>query len=438
MRVTDTIQNQNLILDTQELIVSAIRQDFGTKNIQIAAYELPVIEEFDPLGMAFYTYAILETEYISQELASNPDTWKYWVESRLDNNLLTPYADTELSALGLILYALSDKQKLPENAYKFVDIANEHFSETKGIYQNFMATVLVGLGVGVVDSENPLFLKISKYIESKLQNNRQNIFNDPKNLIVTYWWSKQTENEELRSVVRNDCIERFKREDYLARDICYIAYVLLEEIKIFPRSERKNIKEFIEKSLQFIRNYTIERDFDLPKEVSGEYGSDIALGDQFSQDLYGYPSKPRLSRILLSVGLLIDQKYARQPYLFDGTEQWLSRGVGAFGYATFFAFWSFTVIRLWGLTNFGGFKTDFQSQQTSLFILGLGKILLSSFMVAFAIALSLMGVLMFYHLLKDSQIRHVVALKKSLQFIWKIALVDLMVAILINFLTSTN
>lgn len=439
MSVTNTIQNQNLILETQELIVSAIRKDFGTKNIQIAAYELPVIEEYDPLGMAFYTYAILETEYISQELASNPETWKLWAQSRLDDRLQTPYIDTELPALGLILYVLAGKQKLPENSSKFISLVEEHFSDTKGIYHNFMSTVLAGLGIAVIDDKDPLFLRISKYIESNLLDHRQDIFNDPKNFVATYWWSRQTGNEELRNLIRNECVERFRRESYLARDICYIAYVLLEEIKSFPRSERKQIKGFIEKSLQFIRNYTIEKDSDLPREVSGEYGFDIALSDEYSQDLYGYPSKPRLSRILLSIGLLIEQRYIRQPYLFDGTEQWLSRGVGAFGYASFFAFLSFLVIQLWVFTNFGGnFKTDFQSQQNSLILLGVGKVLLSSFLIALGTALGLMAVLMLYHLLKDSQVRHLDALRKSWKLTTKIVLGELILAILVNLLTSIS
>lgn len=430
--------NPNFVYETQEFIVSAISDDFNNVDFSIVGQDLLVFEREDPLGMAFYIFALLETDYISQEFTSKPEDWKYWLETRLENEIPTPYVDTELSALGLIVYALSRKEELPENISSFLTLVDEHFSETSGIYKNYLASVLVGLGVSRLTNNEKTLEKIENYIRNQLENSKKNIFNDPKNLVVTYLWSKETSNKQLSKSIRLEVFDRFEKENYLDRDILYLAYILFEEIGTFNRKERREIKRFIEESLRFIRDYTLENKSHNSAAIMSEYGKDIAFEyNEDVRDIYGYPSKPALSRILLSIGLLIEQKYINSPHLFDGSEQLLRKATAMLAYFVIFFGIGFLVFWGWGTLDFlNDHKTNFQTEELLNYILGFVKIIASTLLLVIALLLVTMALLVPYYLFRSMEINHSEALKKSLSVTKKYAgPAELLFAIAVELLT---
>lgn len=429
--------NRNLVYETQDLIVSAISQDFNNVGFSIADYDSFAFEQEDPLGMAFYTFAILETDYKSQEFTYKPDYWKYWMESRLESVIPTSYIDTELSAMGLILYALSRRQVLPDNAEKFIELVDDHFSETTGIYKNYLASVLVGLGISRLTGNEQLLTKIKDYINNQLTDHRINIYNDPKNLVVTYLWSKEFEDAQLRNSIKTEVFNKYETENYLDRDIIYLAYILIEEIGTFSRVKRQDIKLFIEESIKFIRNYTLEGRSAISPAITGAYGNDIALESPEMQDIYGYPNKPILSRILLSLGLLIEQKYVNSPHIFDGSEQLLRKTSAVVSYLIIFMSAGLLIFWCWGTADFiNNFKTNFQTQALSGYAVGLLKVITSTLLLVISLFFMVMATIVPYYLLRNIEIKHTEALIKGWDFARKYVWYELGAGILINILTS--
>lgn len=432
----ETVINPEFVFETQELIVSAISQDFNNIDVSIAGHNSFNFESEDPLGMAFYIFAILETDYTSQEFTYKPEYWKYWMESRLDSDIPTPYVDTEIAAMGLILYSLARKQVFPVNSIKFIRLVDEHFSESSGIYKNYITSVLAGLGISRLNNNESLLVKITGYIKKQLDERKKSIFNDSKNIVVTYLWSKEIKDDQMRSSARQEAFERFKSKSYLDRDMVYLAYLLLEEIKEFSREERREIKIFVIESLRFIRNYTLETQSLSSAEVS-EHGANIALQNADLQNIYGYPNKPILSRVLISVGLLIEQKYVGSPHLFDGSEQILRKYSAAAGYflplilISFLGFWAWQSFDL-----INDFKNDFQTKEFFKIAIGVTKVFFSTLLLLIGLFTTSLAVLIPYYLISDIEINHKAAIKKSLNFNRKAVGVEAFLAILINLFTS--
>lgn len=347
------------LVETHNIIVNAMRRDFANiSSITIGDYTVGDVEEQDPLGLAFYTYAMLKTGYVNQEIGSLTVTWKLWVDEKLRQDQYGSYIDTELASLGLILYALAPQEQLPDNYNSFIHLVERHFSDTKGIYKNFLATVMVGLGVSQIAREGDLFSRIQRYLDEQLRNCWGRVFNDTKNYVTVYWWSREVNADDVLEKLRNECLQRLHNQDYLVRDIVYISYVLFEEVSAFPRYERPKIKDIVEQSLRFIRDYTIESD--LSSELINEYGQDVALASRAIQDQYGYPIKPRLSRILLSVGHLTERRYFQHKYLLDNADQQKRRWLRIALYAPTLCLISVLIFWLgmkWGVI--GNFKDDF-------------------------------------------------------------------------------
>lgn len=433
---TSTSFNSDVVYRTHDLIASAIREDFSNTDLTIGNYESYVFEKDDPLGMAFYQFAILETGYRSQELSANPETWNLWLENRLDNEIPTPYIDTELSAMGLVFYALSRKEIKPINSYKFIKLADENFSNESGIHNNFLATVLVGLGISKLENNGEVFSKFNRYIDTKVNDHRKSLFNDSKNLVVTYLWSKEAKNSKLREDIRLEVFNRYSTKSYLNRDIVYLAYILIEEIKSFSRSKRVEIKSFIEESLKFVVDYTLEGRY-LSNDVKKEYGDDIAFGDSQQWEIYGYPSKPPLSRIILSLGFLIRHRYVSSPNIFNSWEQILNKSTSVFAFFLIFAGLGLGSLYLWGtLEIINDFKVDFATQEFIRIVLGLVKAAFSSVLLTIGITLLITAVLLSYNIIKDVEINITRSITKTKEKILPLIRVELALAILVNILTS--
>ncbi|HWS99706.1 MAG TPA: hypothetical protein VN256_05475 [Pyrinomonadaceae bacterium] len=317
------------LLDTHNVIVTAIRNDFaGVASVTVGDCTLADVDDHDPLGLAFYTYAILETGYTNQELAFLPDTWRYWVEEKVNYGRVSSYTDRDLAALGLAIFALCQHRTCPEVNGRFGRMVEKFFSPDRGLFDNFLATVLVALGLSKLPAEDDLYRQFVRCIDAQLKNHADAIFNDAKNLVVAYMWAKHTQAEDLRPKLRQACLQKASGDDCLPRDLVYVTYILFEEIEKLSRDERALVRTWVKDSLRFIRTYSVEAGF--PSEVLEEFGGDVALATPDIMRQYGYPVRPRLSRILLSVGHMMEQRFVLNPHLLQTDEQrkkaWL-RGI---------------------------------------------------------------------------------------------------------------
>lgn len=317
------------LLDTHNVIVNAIRNDFaGVASVTVGDCTLADVDDHDPLGLAFYTYAILETGYSNQELAFLPDTWRHWVEEKVTCGRVSPYTDRDLAAIGLAVFALCEHRTCPDVSGRLAPLVEQYFSPDRGLFDNFLATVLVALGLSKLPAEADLYRQFARCVDAQLRDHPAAIFNDSKNIVAAYMWAKHTQAEGLLPKLTQVCLDRAAADDILPRDLVYVAYVLFEQIEKLPRDQRARVGQWVSDSLKFIRMYSSEAG--IPPEVVEEYGGDIALAKPDVMRQYGYPIRPRLSRILLSLGHMMEQRYTLKPYLLQTEEQrkraWL-RGI---------------------------------------------------------------------------------------------------------------
>ncbi|HEV2912859.1 MAG TPA: hypothetical protein VGX92_06035 [Pyrinomonadaceae bacterium] len=327
------------LLDTQNIIINAIRDDVGAvAHVTVGDCTLPIVDEHDPLGLAFYTYALLETGYTNQELASFIDSLHYWVEEKLSEGSISPYTDRDLGAIGLIVFALCKHRSCPDVSGKFAPLAEKYFSDYHGLFDNFLATVLVALGLNKLPSETQLYphlyQRFTKYINSQLRDNSHIVLNDAKNAVVAYIWADETNTADLLRILRQVCFNRASREDTHPRDLVYLTYVLFEEIENLPPDQKLKVKEWVEDSLRFIQTYSLEAGFS--RDILDEFKEDVALAPLDVRRHYNYRVRPRLSRILVSIGHLIEQRYTSKPHLLLTEEQEKRQWQRVVVYPTFF------------------------------------------------------------------------------------------------------
>jgi len=302
------------LLDTHNIIVNAIRDDVAAADcITVGDCTRADVDDHDPLGLAFYTYALLETGYTNQELASFIDSWRYWVEETVSDGIVSPYTDRDLAAIGLIVFALCKHRTCPDVNGRLTPLTEKHFSDNRGLFDNFLATVLVALGLRRLPAEAALHERFARYVNAQLRDHADTIFNDYKNVLVAYMWAKEIQAEDLLRKVRQAALNGVSREDILPRDLVYLTYVLFEEIENLPRAEKLRVKECVVESLRFIQTYSFEAGFS--RDILEEFRDDIALSPVDVMRQYGYSRRPRLSRILLAVGHMIEQRYALKPHL---------------------------------------------------------------------------------------------------------------------------
>jgi hypothetical protein len=303
--------------------VDAIRQDFSTVNsMTFAGHRVATLDDHDPLGVAFYVYALLRTNLIGLENYAYPDTVRMWAEERVSEEQLSAYHDRDLGALGLIAYSFCKYKKCPDIDARFASLAKSYFHDNRGLFDSFLTNVLVALALKTLNIDPDLYEKLARYINTQLRDRPTVIFNDAKNLVIAHLWAKETGSESVLRSIRNECLERATQEYILPRDQVYTAYVLLEEIKQLPRSERPKIKTCIEDSLRFIQNTSIDSSFG--SDILEQYSYDAVLSP-ITMSQYGHSPRPRLSRILLSVGLIIRERYTREAHLLFSSKAQVKR-----------------------------------------------------------------------------------------------------------------
>lgn len=309
------------LLEAHNVIVDAITSDVSTiENHTLFGSTAADFDSHDSLGIAFYLYACLESDYINLELKSLPDVALFWAEDKVNNGDIYPYIDKDLASIGLVSYALCKYRACPDIRERFTSLVEPHFDSNKGIFSNFLASVLVALGLRAISSQTSLLKKLEKYIDNQIKNNTHIVFNDPKNLVAAHLWAKELHLSDITNLLVRECMDRASKEDTFSRERVYYSYILLDNVNAIPRRQRHLVKEWIEESLNFIHTYSVESVFS-PSSIVDEYSYDVMTKPEMMNH-HGYSSRPRLSRIMLSIGLLIDRKYTlNAPDLFNTENQ---------------------------------------------------------------------------------------------------------------------
>jgi hypothetical protein len=310
------------VLEAHNVIVEAITNDLSTiDNFTLSGVTATSFDGHDSLGSAFYFYAYLKSGYVSLQFNLPPPTMLLWIQDKVHRGDIFPYIDKEAAAIGLGIYALCKYHKgCPDVREEFASLIEPHFVSSRGLYGNFLASVMVALGLRAVGSDASVLEGLKTYIDYQLRNNPNTVFNDPKNLVVAHMWAKEIQAEDILRAIVNEAMDRSSREETLPRDRVYYSYVLFEEIRTIPRKERYRVKEWIEESLSFLYATSIESVF--PPGVVDAYNHDVVTTPA---GMRGYPVKPRLSRIMLSVGLMIDRKYDSEGSLLFSNQNQLLR-----------------------------------------------------------------------------------------------------------------
>lgn len=301
--------SQTRFYDAHNVIVDVISQD-----VQM----MEDFDEHDPLGIAFYVYGLLKTGYTSFALGSLPDAARFWVEEKVTSGVISPYTDRDLAAIGLITFALCRCGTCPGiSEEKFISLVEPHFDSNRGLFDSFLATVLVGLGLKEVVPRSSLYDRFAACTNAQIRDHANTVFNDPKNLVVAHIWAVETQATDVLQTLRHECTMRASRKDCLPREQVYLSYVLLEEASRMPRSERSKVKRWIEESLRFIQTYSMESGF--ARDIVEEYSYDVVSKPEVMEH-YGHSARPRLSRMMLSIGLMVERRYSSDARLLFSRE----------------------------------------------------------------------------------------------------------------------
>jgi hypothetical protein len=272
------------------------------------ASSLITIDDHDPLGIAFYVHAITECKFASHETNDLAIAARFWVDDKLKGAPLSTYKDRDIAAIGLLLYTfqLHGAEKATDSS--FAGIVEPFVDSCGAIFCNFFTSLLVGLALQNTNPEADVTKRVVEYVDDELQRNWASIVNDPKNLVIAYWWGRETHQQAVvDSLLVN--AKQIAAEIQPGMDsVVYASYVLLEEAEKMTRKERSTIRDMVEASLRAINNYTTEA---LTPTLVEFYGKDASTS-QDTLETYGQETKPRLSRILISIGLIMQFSYSRK------------------------------------------------------------------------------------------------------------------------------
>lgn len=322
--------------DAHNVIVNAISEDLRMVGD---------FDDHDPLGIAFYVYGLLKTGYTNLVLDSFPDAARFWVEEKVSSGVVSSYMDRDLAAIGLITFALCKYGTRPNiSEKKFISLVEPHFENNRGLFDSFLTTVLVGLGLRALISQSNLYGRFAAYINAQIRDHANTVFNDPKNLVVAHLWAKETQATDILQILRQECTARASREDCLPRERVYLSYVLLEEANRVPRSERSKVKRWIEESLRFVQTYSMESGF--APDIVEQYSYDVVSKPEVLEQ-YGHSARPRLSRIMLSIGLMLERQYSSSARLLFSRQTQLESILRGTVYPLFLLILAALIFWLW-------------------------------------------------------------------------------------------
>ena len=333
-----------LLPEAHNSIVHAITNDLSVVNDHsIGEVSFARLEDYDPLGIAFYVYAILRTGYKNLTTDSFPDLARFWIEEKVKSGDILPYVDRDLAAISLTAFSLHKFQaSCPSIREEFLALATQYFDGNRGFFNSFFHSAIVSLGVSVLAPTSTLNQPLQAFLKRQILDHSNVVFNDSKNFLACHLWAREGKSEELINKLITECLDRSRREDCTLRDQVYYTYVLLEEVERVPREFRGEVQKLCESSLDYIRMYSVETGY--PSEVLAEYAEDVALSSQHKH-LQSFSVTPRLSRILLSAGLIIDRLYSLKAHAFFSKKAQWERALRGIGYPAAFLFLTFLVLR---------------------------------------------------------------------------------------------
>jgi len=313
--------SQAMFDEIHNVIVSAICED-----VQM----VKDFDDHDPLGLAFYVHSLLRTGYTHLLLDSLPDAARFWVEEKVIDGIVSPYLDRDLAAIGLITFSLCRYRTCPDiDDERLTSLTEPHFRDNKGLFGSFFSTVLVGLGLQARVPQSHLCERFSTYIDAQLRDHAHTIFNDPKNLFAAHLWAVETGATSILETLRHECAMWALSRDCLPREQVYLSYILLEEAGQMPRSKRPRIKQCVEDSLKFVHTQSVESVF--APDIVEQYSYDVASRPEMLEQ-YGHPARPRLSRIMLSIGLVLERHYSLSGRLLFSRQTWLESTLRGIAY----------------------------------------------------------------------------------------------------------
>jgi hypothetical protein len=281
-------------------LASAIKQDVS---------DLVIFDDHDPLGLAFYIQGIVRSGYVSSETNELALAGRLWVNEKLDDpEHLSVYKDRDLNAVALMLFSFHKRGAGEDGDYRFESLVNLFIDQRGAVCDNFFCSTLVSLALCYTNPGSVTLKSVSRFVDQQLEQNYALVLNDPKNLVVAYWWAQEDTQHTLKKKLLDSARSLVQRIQPSLDDLVYGSFILLEEVESMPRSDRSAVKTAVERALLSIDEHTVES---LSPLGALHYGRDAAT---FVDDMEGYTSghKPRLSRILISVGLILQAAYRKK------------------------------------------------------------------------------------------------------------------------------
>ncbi len=293
-------------------LASALKQDVS---------DLVIFDDHDPLGLAFYIQGIVQSGYVSSETNELAVAGRLWVNEKLEHpELLSAYKDRDLNAIALMLYSFHKRGAGEVGDARFQNLVSPFVDQRGAVCDSFFSSTLACLALHVMNVGNELLQTVSRFIFQQAEQNYELVLNDPKNLVVTYWWAQESSDDALKKKLVRSAQEAVQRLQPTLDELVYGSFVLLGEVGNMARSERRVVKTAVERALLSIEEHTNES---LSPLGALQYGRDAATFVDEMQD-YSSGHKPRLSRILISVGLILQADYRQKlPSLLSNRARWL-------------------------------------------------------------------------------------------------------------------
>ena len=294
--LTNKLTSNAVAGETFVAITSALKHDVSV---------LELFDDHDPLGLAFYIHAIIACNYVSFETNELVEAGRLWALEKLTGeSTLSVYKDRDVSAIALIIYSLpglpndSDAAKLADFVRPFIDPAG-------GVFSSFFCSALVGLALRQTNPGDEAAQIVTDYINQQLLSRYSVVANDIKNLLLAYWWARDTQQQSLLDKLNLSARHIIADIQPNLDALVFASFILLEQAESFSRRERVPIKAAVENAMSSIEAHSKEL---LSPAVALAYDQDAATFPDDSRRS-GLQGKPRLSRILIAVGLMLQRSY---------------------------------------------------------------------------------------------------------------------------------
>jgi hypothetical protein len=217
--------------------------------------------------------------------------------------------------------------------------------------------------------------------------------------------------------------------------------VMKLELDGLTDTESREISCFNERLINLLpglREHRCSRDRrGFSRDILDEFSDDVALATPDVMRRYGYTVRPRLSRILVSIGHLIEQRYTLKPHLLLTEEQKKKQWQRVVVYPAFFIFCTVLVLII-GL-KLGlplDAKSDIASKRVLPIIAAFIKLLANAaWFILLSIAV-ILAVLVFYRIITAKDLDDRAALENSWEKVKDILLGDIVAAAILSLIIT--